>query len=93
MLGVEHRTADFDMDPAKLQDSGKGQVMGPQEAFNRITYVVHKLIKKMEMVEEKKVCITMKTRSALEACDQELKDKLREVAAFKMKRKEKAASR
>ncbi|GJR16443.1 hypothetical protein Tco_0799095 [Tanacetum coccineum] len=49
MLGVEHRTADFDMDLAKLQDSGEGQLMGPQEAFNKITYVVQKLIKKIEM--------------------------------------------
>nr|GEW47436.1 DNA topoisomerase 3-beta isoform X1 [Tanacetum cinerariifolium] len=35
MLGVEHRTADFDMDHAKLKESGEGQLMGLQGAFNR----------------------------------------------------------
>ncbi|GJZ96313.1 hypothetical protein Tco_0668647, partial [Tanacetum coccineum] len=52
MLGVEYRIADFDMDPVKLQERGEGQLMGPQEAFNKNTYVVQKLIKKMEMAEE-----------------------------------------
>ncbi|GJS39350.1 ribonuclease H-like domain-containing protein [Tanacetum coccineum] len=35
MLGVEHRTADFDMDHAKLEESDEGQLMGPQGAFNK----------------------------------------------------------
>lgn len=63
--------------------------MAPQEAFNRIADVVQEAIKKMEMVEEEKVRMTKKARLALEACDQELKDKAREVAALKMERQKK----
>ncbi|MTV29220.1 hypothetical protein FTX61_28210, partial [Nitriliruptoraceae bacterium ZYF776] len=46
-------------------------------------------IKKMEMVEEEKLRVTKKARLALEACDQELKDKAREVATLKMERQKK----
>lgn len=81
--------AEFDMDPTKLQEGGEGRLMAPQEAFNRIADVVQEAIKKMEMVEEEKVRITKKARLALEACDQELKDKAREVAALKMERQKK----
>ncbi|GJT88700.1 hypothetical protein Tco_1070417 [Tanacetum coccineum] len=35
MLGVEHRTIDFDMDHAKLEESDDGQLMDPQGAFNK----------------------------------------------------------
>ncbi|GJT80435.1 OBERON-like protein [Tanacetum coccineum] len=80
---------EFDMDPTKLQEGGEGRLMAPQEAFNRIADVVQEAIKKMEMVEEEKVRITKKARLALEACDQELKDKAREVAALKMERQKK----
>lgn len=77
---------EFDIDPRKHEEGG---VMAPQEAFNRIADVVQEAIKKMEMVEEEKVRMTKKARLALEACDQELKDKAREVAALKMERQKK----
>ncbi|XP_024963406.1 OBERON-like protein isoform X2 [Cynara cardunculus var. scolymus] len=80
---------EFDMDPTKHQENGDGRLMAPQEAFNRIADVVQEAIKKMEMVEEEKVRITKKARLALEACDQELKDKAREVAALKIERQKK----
>nr|XP_043609912.1 OBERON-like protein [Erigeron canadensis] len=80
---------EFDIDPTKHQAGGEGQLMAPQEAFNRIADVVQEAIKKMEMVEEEKVRVTKKARLALEACDQELKDKAREVAALKMERQKK----
>ncbi|XP_071689746.1 OBERON-like protein [Rutidosis leptorrhynchoides] len=80
---------EFDMDPTKLQENGDGQLMAPQEACNRIADVVQEAIKKMEMVEEEKVRATKKARLAFEACDQELKDKAREVAALKMERQKK----
>nr|KAJ0201504.1 hypothetical protein LSAT_V11C600322850 [Lactuca sativa] len=78
---------EFDIDPRKHEESGG--VMALQEAFNRIADVVQEAIKKMEMVEEEKVRMTKKARLALEACDQELKDKAREVAALKMERQKK----
>ncbi|XP_071720147.1 OBERON-like protein [Rutidosis leptorrhynchoides] len=80
---------EFDMDPTKLQEGEEGRLMAPQEAFNRIADVVQEAIKKMEMVEEEKVRATKKARLALEACDQELKDKAREVASLKMERQKK----
>ncbi|KAK1371021.1 hypothetical protein POM88_037113 [Heracleum sosnowskyi] len=56
----------------------------PQEAFNRIADVVQEVVKKMKMVEEEKLWMVKKARLAVEACDQELKDKARKVAAQKM---------
>ncbi|KAK1378925.1 hypothetical protein POM88_025669 [Heracleum sosnowskyi] len=41
---------------------------------------------KMKMVEEEKLRMVKKARLAVEACDQELKDKARKVAALKMDR-------
>ncbi|KAD3337995.1 hypothetical protein R6Q59_027234 [Mikania micrantha] len=80
---------EFDIDPTKHQEGGESRLMAPQEAFNRIADVVQEAIKKMEMVEEEKIRATKKARLALEACDQELKDKAREVAALKMERQKK----
>ncbi|KAK1392244.1 hypothetical protein POM88_011300 [Heracleum sosnowskyi] len=40
----------------------------------------------IQMVEEEKLRMVKKTRLAVEACDQELKDKAREVAALEMDR-------
>lgn len=77
---------EFDIDPRKHEEGG---VMAPQEAFNRIADVVQEAIKKMEMVEEEKVRMTKKARIALEACDQDLKDKAREVSALKVERQKK----
>ncbi|XP_076907854.1 OBERON-like protein [Bidens hawaiensis] len=80
---------EFDIDPTKHQEPAEGRLMAPQEAFNRIADVVQEAIKKMEMVEEEKIRVTKKARLALEACDQELKDKAREVTALKMERQKK----
>ncbi|KAK3000035.1 hypothetical protein RJ639_022632 [Escallonia herrerae] len=66
-----------------------GRVIAPQEAFNRIAEVVQEAIRKMEMVEEEKLRMVNKARQAVEACDQELKDKAREVATLKMERQKK----
>ncbi|KAK1363709.1 hypothetical protein POM88_039270 [Heracleum sosnowskyi] len=45
-----------------------------------------KAVKKMKMVEEEKMRMVKKARLAVEACDQELKDKAKEVEALKMDR-------
>lgn len=46
-------------------------------------------MKKMEMVAEEKMQMVKKARLAVEACDQELKDKAREVTELKMERQRK----
>ncbi|KAI8000566.1 OBERON-like protein [Camellia lanceoleosa] len=78
---------ELEVDPSKNSESEEGgQLIAPQEAFNRIANVVQEAIKKMEMVAEEKMRMVKKARLAVEACDQELKDKGREVAALKMER-------
>ncbi|KAF5943421.1 hypothetical protein HYC85_017498 [Camellia sinensis] len=81
---------ELEVDPSKNSESEEGgQLIAPQEAFNRIANVVQEAIKKMEMVAEEKMRMVKKARLAVEACDQELKDKGREVAALKMERQRK----
>ncbi|KAL7130438.1 hypothetical protein ABFS83_13G134100 [Erythranthe nasuta] len=77
-------------DPSKNQDSEEaGRAISPQEAFNRIADVVQEAVRKMEMVAEEKMRMVKKARLSVEACEQELKDKAREVAALKMDRQRK----
>lgn len=81
---------EHEADPSKNPESEEGgRLIAPQEAFNRIADVVQEAIKKMEMVEEEKMRMVKKARLAVEACDQELKDKAREVAALEMDRQRK----
>ncbi|KAL1804142.1 hypothetical protein ACET3Z_032789 [Daucus carota] len=76
---------EFEVDPLKSSESEEsGNLIAPQEAFNRIADVVQEAVKKMEMVEEEKLRMVKKARLAVEACDQELKDKAREVVSLKM---------
>lgn len=78
------------MDASKSQEGDEvGRLIAPQEAFTRIADVVQEAIRKMEMVAEEKMRMVKKARLAFEACDQELKDKAREVAALKMDRQRK----
>ncbi|KAL8032993.1 hypothetical protein ABFX02_13G134100 [Erythranthe guttata] len=77
-------------DPLKNQDGEEaGRAISPQEAFNRIADVVQEAVRKMEMVAEEKMRMVKKARLSVEACEQELKDKAREVAALKMDRQRK----
>ncbi|CAI9279970.1 unnamed protein product [Lactuca saligna] len=78
-----------EMDTGSPQETEEGRLIPPQEAFNRIADVVHEAIKKMEMVEEEKIRLVKKARLALEACDQELKDKSREMTSLNMERQKK----
>lgn len=80
---------DTDTDTPNHQETEEGRLIAPQEAFNRIADVVHEAIKKMEMVEEEKSLLVKKARLALEACDQELKDKAREMSSLNMERQKK----
>ncbi|KAL0398881.1 UNVERIFIED_CONTAM: OBERON-like protein [Sesamum radiatum] len=81
---------ELEADPLKNQDSEEaGRMISPQEAFNRIADVVQEAVRKMEMVAEEKMRMVKKARLAVEACEQELKDKAREVAALKLEKTEK----
>ncbi|XP_059663468.1 OBERON-like protein [Cornus florida] len=78
---------ELEVDPSKnLETDESGRMIAPQEACNRIADVVQEAIRKMEMVAEEKMQMVKKARLALDACDQELKDKVREVAALNMER-------
>ncbi|KAK1386904.1 hypothetical protein POM88_015082 [Heracleum sosnowskyi] len=78
------------VDPLNSSESEEGGgLIAPQEAFNRFADVVQEAIKKMKMVEEEKLRMVKKARLAVEAYDQELKDKAREVVALKMDRQRK----
>ncbi|KAH6777317.1 potyvirus VPg interacting protein [Perilla frutescens var. hirtella] len=77
-------------DSFKNQDNEEaGRMISPQESFNRIAEVVQEAVRKMELVAEEKMRMVKKARLAVEACDQELKDKAREAAALKMERQRK----
>lgn len=81
---------ELEVDASKSQEGDEvGRLIAPQEAFTRIADVVQEAIRKMEMVAEEKMRMVKKARLAFEACDQELKDKAREVAALKMDRQRK----
>ncbi|KAK6154596.1 hypothetical protein DH2020_008844 [Rehmannia glutinosa] len=81
---------ELETDALKNQESEEaGRTISPQEAFNKISDVVQEAVKKMEIVADEKMRMVKKARLAVEACDQELKDKAREVAALKMERQRK----
>ncbi|KAL2475765.1 Protein OBERON 2 [Abeliophyllum distichum] len=81
---------ELEADPLKNPESEEGgRTISPQEAFNRIADVVQEAVRKMEMVAEEKMRMVKKARLAVDACEQELKDKAREVAALKMERQRK----
>lgn len=81
---------ELEVDQSKNSESEEGgRLIAPQEAFNRIADVVQEAIKKMEVVAEEKMRMVKKARLAVEACDQELKDKAREVSSLKMERQRK----
>ncbi|KAK1391551.1 hypothetical protein POM88_010607 [Heracleum sosnowskyi] len=81
---------EFEVDPLNSSESEEGGgLIAPQEVFNRFADVVQEAIKKMKMMEEEKLRMVKKARLAVEAYDQELKDKAREVVALKMDRQRK----
>ncbi|KAA8537284.1 hypothetical protein F0562_027029 [Nyssa sinensis] len=78
---------ELEVDPSKNSESEEGgRLIAPQEACNRIADVVQEAVRKMETVAEEKMRMVKKAHLALDACDQELKDKAREVAALKIER-------
>ncbi|KAJ4980240.1 hypothetical protein NE237_031077 [Protea cynaroides] len=80
---------ELEVDPTKNSESEAGRLIAPQDACNQIAEVVQETIRKMDMVAEEKLRMYKKARMDLEACDQELEDKTREVAELKMERQHK----
>ncbi|GFP99808.1 oberon-like protein [Phtheirospermum japonicum] len=81
---------EIETDPFKNQESEEtGRPISPHEAFDKISNVVQEAVKKMELVADDKMRVVKRARLAIEACDQELKDKSREIAALKMERQKK----
>lgn len=81
---------EFLADPLKIPDNEEaGRIISPQETFNRITDVVQEAVKKMESVAEEKMQMVKRARLAVDTCEQEFKDKAREVAGLKLERQRK----
>ncbi|XP_022727695.1 OBERON-like protein [Durio zibethinus] len=81
---------ELDMDsPTSMENGESGRLIAPQEACNRIADVVQEAVRKMEMVANEKMRMFKKARLSLEACEQELKDKAKEVAELKLERQKK----
>ncbi|XP_059291975.1 protein OBERON 2-like [Lycium ferocissimum] len=80
---------ELDMDSPKNTDAGNSsRVVPPQEACNRISQVVQEAVQKMELVADEKMRMLKKARIALEACDNELEEKAKEVAELKLERQQ-----
>jgi len=78
---------ELEMDSPKISENeDAGRLITPQEACNRIAEVVQEAVKKMELVAEEKMRLYKKARLAVDACDRELEEKLREVQELKAER-------
>ncbi|XP_062202135.1 OBERON-like protein [Phragmites australis] len=75
---------ELEMDsPKNSENDDSGRLITPQEACNRIAEVVQEAVRKMELVAEEKMRLYKKDRLAVEACDRELEEKVREAQELK----------
>ncbi|WVZ90380.1 hypothetical protein U9M48_036687 [Paspalum notatum var. saurae] len=78
---------ELEMDSPKISENeDAGRLITPQEACNRIAEVVQEAVRKMELVAEEKMRLYKKARLAVEACDRELEEKVREAQELKAER-------
>ncbi|XP_062203682.1 OBERON-like protein [Phragmites australis] len=78
---------ELEMDcPKNSENEDPGRLITPQEACNRIAEVVQEAVRKMELVAEEKMRLYKKARLAVEACDRELEEKVREAQELKAER-------
>ncbi|RLM99475.1 OBERON-like protein [Panicum miliaceum] len=78
---------ELEMDSPKISENeDSGRLITPQEACNRIAEVVQEAVRKMELVAEEKMRLYKKARLAVDACDRELEEKVREVQELKAER-------
>ncbi|TVU50029.1 hypothetical protein EJB05_01382 [Eragrostis curvula] len=78
---------ELEMDsPKNSENEDSGRLITPQEACNRIAEVVQEAVRKMELVAEEKMRLYKKARHAVEACDRELEEKVREAQELKAER-------
>jgi hypothetical protein len=79
--------AELEMDSPKISENeDSGRLITPQEACNRIAEVVQEAVRKMELVAEEKMRLYKKARLAVDACDRELEEKVREAQELKAER-------
>jgi hypothetical protein len=72
--------------PKNTENEDPGRLTTPHEACNRIAEVVQEAVRKMELVAEEKLQLYKKARHAVEVCDRELEEKVREVQEIKTER-------
>jgi hypothetical protein len=72
--------------PRNTENGDPGHLSTPQEACNRIAEVVQEAVRKMELVAEEKLGLYKKARLAVETCDRELEEKVREAHEIKAER-------
>ncbi|PUZ67265.1 hypothetical protein GQ55_3G421200 [Panicum hallii var. hallii] len=78
---------ELEMDSPKISENeDSGRLITPQEACNRIAEVVQEAVRKMELVAEEKMRLYKKARLAVDACDRELEEKVREAQELKAER-------
>ncbi|OEL18282.1 OBERON-like protein [Dichanthelium oligosanthes] len=78
---------ELEMDSPKISENeDSGRLITPQEACNRIAEVVQEAVRKMELVAEEKMRLYKKARLAVEGCDRELEEKVREAQELKAER-------
>jgi hypothetical protein len=72
--------------PKNTENEDPGRLTTPHEACNRIAEVVQEAVRKMELVAEEKLQLYKKARHAVEVCDRELEEKVREAQEIKAER-------
>ncbi|CAN6343070.1 unnamed protein product [Urochloa humidicola] len=78
---------ELEMDSPKISENeDPGRMITPQEACNRIAEVVQEAVRKMELVADEKMRLYKKARLAVDACERELEEKVREAQELKAER-------
>ncbi|KAL6643965.1 hypothetical protein ACP70R_018731 [Stipagrostis hirtigluma subsp. patula] len=78
---------ELEMDsPKSSENEDSGRLITPQDACNRIAEVVQEAVRKMELVAEEKMRLYKKARLAVDACDRELEEKVRQAQELKAER-------
>ncbi|CAN6334178.1 unnamed protein product [Urochloa humidicola] len=78
---------ELEMDSPKISENeDSGRMITPQEACNRIAEVVQEAVRKMELVADEKMRLYKKARLAVDACERELEEKVREAQELKAER-------
>ncbi|KAJ7215688.1 hypothetical protein O6H91_Y472300 [Diphasiastrum complanatum] len=86
---LERFFQDLEVNTGDDVEGDDGKIIGPREACNRITEVVHEAMQKMEIVYAEKLLDVKRARLAIEMCDREVDDKQRELGELQFDRQKK----